>query len=249
MSQEMKIESEKSRDVTIAGTSIPVYIGSDGEYRWSMRQVSQALGFNEGWLNYTLSAGDNTLTRLKDYGFKGKISKLRGQDLTEVDLISTEDFMAMIIYAAVMGMRRQAFALLAALHGTLERRADYAFGINRDEDEYIQLGNQAGASDLTDTVQFSMLDARADILSLASVSDLSDEQVVALTELQMEPDQDARLSELLDRQQANILVENERLELQTLMQIYQERLLRKATALSEAVKRRLIKSLNCESNS
>lgn len=61
-----------------------------------------------------------------------------------------------------------------------------------------------------------------------------------LTELRMEPDQDVRLSELLDRQQAGFLLENERLELQSLMQIYQEGLLRKATALSEAVKRRLI---------
>ncbi|MCY7272755.1 MAG: hypothetical protein LH702_03140, partial [Phormidesmis sp. CAN_BIN44] len=68
--------------------------------------------------------------------------------------------------------------------------------------------------------------------------------VLALTELQMEPEQDARLSKLLDRQQAGILVEDERLELQTLMQIYQEGLLRKATALSGAVKRGLIEPLN-----
>lgn len=52
----------------------------------------------------------------------------------------------------------------------------------------------------------------------------------------MEPAQDARLSELLDRQQAGSLSENERSELQTLMQIYQAGLLRKATALSEAVR-------------
>ncbi|RAM52066.1 MAG: hypothetical protein C6Y22_08540 [Hapalosiphonaceae cyanobacterium JJU2] len=39
-------------------------------------------------------------------------------------------------------------------------------------------------------------------------------------------------------------IEDERLELQTLMQIYQEGLLRKATALSEAVKRGLIEALN-----
>jgi hypothetical protein len=60
----------------------------------------------------------------------------------------------------------------------------------------------------------------------------------------MEPEQDAQLSKLLDRQQAGLLVESERIELQTLMQIYQEGLLRKATALSEAVKRGLIEPLN-----
>jgi hypothetical protein len=52
------------------------------------------------------------------------------------------------------------------------------------------------------------------------------------------------LSELLDRQQSGLLVESERLELQTLMQIYQEGLLRKATALSEAVNRGLMEPLS-----
>jgi hypothetical protein len=60
----------------------------------------------------------------------------------------------------------------------------------------------------------------------------------------MEPEQDARLSDLLDRQQSGILTETERKELQTLMQIYQEGLLRKATALSEAVKRGLMEPLS-----
>jgi hypothetical protein len=60
----------------------------------------------------------------------------------------------------------------------------------------------------------------------------------------MEPAQDLQLSELLDRQQAGILTDIDRSELQVLMQIYQEGLFRKATALSEAVKRKLIKPLN-----
>lgn len=65
-----------------------------------------------------------------------------------------------------------------------------------------------------------------------------------LTELQMESEQDARLSELLDRQQSGTLSEGDRSELQTLMHVYQEGLLRKATALSEAVKRGLIEPLS-----
>lgn len=107
-------------------------------------------------------------------------------------------------------------------------------------ERFARLANRDVASILADTIQNSIPLIRADVLDLKPVSDLSDEQVLALTELQMEPDQDARLSELLDRQQAGILVENERLELQILMQIYQEGLLRKAIALSEAVKRGLI---------
>jgi hypothetical protein len=52
------------------------------------------------------------------------------------------------------------------------------------------------------------------------------------TDLPREPDQNVRLSELLDRHQAGLLVKDERLELKTFMQIYQENLLRKALPLA-----------------
>lgn len=111
-------------------------------------------------------------------------------------------------------------------------------------ERFARLANRDIASILVDTIQLSIPPSGGDILDLEPISDLSDEQVLALTELQMEPDRDARLSELLDRQQAGLLVEDERLELQALMQIYQEGLLRKATALSEAVKRGLMEPLS-----
>jgi len=138
MSQ-VKIAGVKSKDITIGGIPLPVYMDLDGEYRWSMRQASKTVGFNEGWLSDTLRTEGNALKRLKGYGFKGDIVEFQGQGFIEGNLISTEDFMAMIVYAAVIGMRKQAIALLAAaLYETLERRADHAFGIVRDEDEYIQ---------------------------------------------------------------------------------------------------------------
>lgn len=111
-------------------------------------------------------------------------------------------------------------------------------------ERFARLANRDLASVLADTIQLSISSIGAASLDIVPVSDLSDQQVLALTELQIEPDQDDRLSELLDRQQADLLAENERLELQTLMQIYQEGLLRKATALSEAVRRGLIEPLS-----
>jgi hypothetical protein len=68
---------------------------------------------------------------------------------------------------------------------------------------------------------------------------LSDREVIELTELQLTPTQDRRLSKLLDRRQAQRLAEKERTELQGLMQRYQQGLLRKAEALAEAVRRGL----------
>jgi hypothetical protein len=111
-------------------------------------------------------------------------------------------------------------------------------------DRFARLANRDLASVLADTIQSSIPNISAAATSLAPISLLSDPDVLALTELQMVPVEDLRLSELLDRQQADMLTDGDRSELELLMQTYQEGLLRKATALSEAVKRKLIKPLS-----
>jgi hypothetical protein len=108
---------------------------------------------------------------------------------------------------------------------------------------FAQLANRDVESVLSDRLQLAIPEMQLTNLDVVPVSILSDKQVLALTELQMEPDQDEQLSVLLDRQQAGLLVDSERSELDSLMQVYREGLLRKATALSEAVKRRLIEPL------
>jgi hypothetical protein len=75
--------------------------------------------------------------------------------------------------------------------------------------------------------------------SAAEIASLSDAQVIALADLQLPPDDDARLSELLYRQQAAALTDAERVELSGLMRIYRQGLLRKAQGLAEAVRRGL----------
>jgi hypothetical protein len=111
-------------------------------------------------------------------------------------------------------------------------------------ERFARLANRDIASVLAETIYSSIPYVGEDVAELEPVADLPDEQVLALTQLQMEPEQDAELSRLLDRQQAGLLTQAEQLSLQSLMQIYQEGLLRKATALSEAVKRGLIEPLD-----
>ena len=77
-----------------------------------------------------------------------------------------------------------------------------------------------------------------------SVKSLSDSEVIAMSELQMESEQDLRLSQLLSKQQAGRLTEAERPELWTLMQVYQTLLVKKAVALREAVSRGLREPLS-----
>jgi negative regulator of replication initiation len=74
---------------------------------------------------------------------------------------------------------------------------------------------------------------------LKPVEELTDSQVVALTEFQMSPREDRRLSDLLRLQQERALTQSEHEDLDRLMQIYQQGLLRKAQALREAVHRGL----------
>ncbi|MEG4458098.1 hypothetical protein [Microcoleus sp. N9_A1] len=75
------------------------------------------------------------------------------------------------------------------------------------------------------------------------VSELSDAEVIAQTQLRLQPIQEQRLSELLDRQQAGTIASVEREELQALIHIYETRLLRQAQALNEAVQRGLLEPL------
>jgi hypothetical protein len=75
------------------------------------------------------------------------------------------------------------------------------------------------------------------------VSALSDSEVIAQTQLRLQPVQEQRLSELLDRQQSGTIAFLERDELQALIRIYETRLLRQAQALNEAVRRGLIEPL------
>lgn len=92
---------------------------------------------------------------------------------------------------------------------------------------------------LRDTISISLPELRADAEMLAAVATLSDDAVLALADLQLVPADDARLSTLLDAQQAGRLIGVERQELAGLMQVYHEGLLRKAQALAEAVRRGL----------
>ena len=116
--------------------------------------------------------------------------------------------------------------------------------VYRRAEKFALLANRDLATVLADTISLSIPGVSSQAENLKPITELSDEEVMALTELQMEPEQDRRLSELLDRQQAGMLTEAELPELQALMQVYQEDLLRKATALSEAVQRGLMKPLN-----
>jgi hypothetical protein len=71
------------------------------------------------------------------------------------------------------------------------------------------------------------------------VSALSDEEVLALSQAQMETTLGERLGALLEKQREGTLTEAEHSELMALMQVYEQLWLRQSEALAEAVRRGL----------
>ncbi len=115
--------------------------------------------------------------------------------------------------------------------------------VYRRAERLAQLSSRNVTDVLVDTIELSLSPLGLQSEAIKPVSALSDEEVMALAQLQMEPEQDQSLSRLLDRQQAGTLTETQRSELLGLMQVYEEGLLQKAQAMSEAVRRGLMEPL------
>jgi predicted transcriptional regulator len=121
--------------------------------------------------------------------------------------------------------------------------------VYKKAEHFAQLTNRAVVDILTQAIALSLSPVSPQSTPIDSketlcFSSLPDEEVIALTELQMQPEQDQRLSELLYNQQAGTLANTEHSELLALMQVYQEKLLLKAQALREAVQRGLREPLD-----
>ena len=71
--------------------------------------------------------------------------------------------------------------------------------VYQNAEHFARLANRDLASVLVDTIQFSIPPISLKATNFEPVSALSDQQILALTELQMESEEDIRLSELLDK--------------------------------------------------
>ena len=111
--------------------------------------------------------------------------------------------------------------------------------VYRRVERLAQLTSRDVADLLADTITLALPPLAVSAESVPALTSLSDEDVLGLTELQMAPEQDRRLSALLQKQQERALSAAEQTELLMLMQVYQEGVLRKAQALHEAVRRGL----------
>jgi len=95
------------------------------------------------------------------------------------------------------------------------------------------------AETLTDALSIALAPVYGDPQLEKPVSSLSDEEVLDLCEIKMESVQGRRLGRLLKRQREGELSDEERRELQALVQVYSRLWIRQSEALAEAVRRRL----------
>jgi negative regulator of replication initiation len=111
--------------------------------------------------------------------------------------------------------------------------------------EWLSRSTGRSVSDILGTLLDNTLPApERSTQILKPVEELTDSEVLALSEFQMSPREDRRLSDLLRAQQERNLTQAEHEDLDRLMQVYQQGLLRKAQALREAVHRGLRAPLN-----
>ena len=96
---------------------------------------------------------------------------------------------------------------------------------------------------LVDTINLSFQAVGVQPYTQRPVASLTDEEIVALFDLQPSSAQSQRLSFLLDKQQTGQLTLVERSELAGYVAVFEERLLRKAQALHEGVRRGLLEPL------
>lgn len=115
------------------------------------------------------------------------------------------------------------------LHDAVYRRAK----------RLAEVANRDIADLLAQAIELSLSPAGGASDVYKPVSKLTDIEVLELSKSQMDAKQDRRFSRLLGKQQAGALRSSEEAELLAFMQSYQEKLLRKAQALREAVRRGL----------
>jgi len=111
--------------------------------------------------------------------------------------------------------------------------------VYRRVERLAHLASRDVADVVADTLALSLLPVGLPAEPVRVVTGLPDEELLELVDLQMPPAQDQRFGRLLQKQQEGQLSDTERSELISLMQLYQDGLLRKAQALREAVRRGL----------
>ncbi len=109
---------------------------------------------------------------------------------------------------------------------------------------WATLTNQDFDNALTEALEVALTSVYAYPEADEPVASLNDEEVLALTQMQMPLKRGQRLSQLSERHSEDALSSDEQQELMALAGLYQQVWLRQAEALAEAVRRGLLPAMH-----
>ena len=109
---------------------------------------------------------------------------------------------------------------------------------------WATLTNQDFDNALTEALEVALTSVYAYPEADEPVASLNDEEVLALTQMQMPLKRGQRLSQLSERHSEDALSSDEQQELMALAGLYQQYWLRQAEALAEAVRRGLLPAMH-----
>lgn len=105
---------------------------------------------------------------------------------------------------------------------------------------WAALSQQELSGALTDAISLALMPLPVYLPAHPSVTDLKDEELLALAKVQMESSQGEQMDELLRQQSAGTISRESQRKLAALMQVYHQLWLRQSAALAEAVRRGLL---------
>jgi hypothetical protein len=118
--------------ITLGDIKLDVFQLPDGEYRVSLTQTTEALGFDKRKGSSFLAL--EVVQSLATYGLQGSIF-LAEDTNQKIKALTLDAFKAIVMYYALKGNLLAQSILGACLVEAVERRADAAHGVVRDEEE------------------------------------------------------------------------------------------------------------------
>lgn len=125
--------------IKLGSLSLEVFQSPNGSYRLSQTQILQAICVDKSWISKVTKRGDESLKALRGNGFTGVTESvsipLSSGGKSTAKTLSVDDAVLIWGYFASQGNQEAVALIVACAIEAIERRADAAFNVQRDEEE------------------------------------------------------------------------------------------------------------------
>ena len=124
--------------IKLGSLGLEVFQAPNGSYRLSQTQILQAIAISKNWISIVTKRGDESLEALRAKGFTGitePVTVNAGNGKSTAKTLSVDDSVLIWGYFASQGNQEAVALIVACAIEAIERRADAAFNVQRDEEE------------------------------------------------------------------------------------------------------------------